>query len=461
MDIEKTKDELKADIILGRLKAHQIEEAVFSRFDKNPEKYEDAVALAEEIRAEYFEDILGVNLGCIKKPYVNTAMLKETEAKEMFMTKGIELKIGTAKIPFSIAGPLAVKSLNENVSSSFYVPIATNEAALVAGLQRGIKCINKACGINVVVEDVGMARAPLLEAKDIQSAKEFSQAINSGRHNADFRKIVDGNSLYTKFKSARAYQMMDKVWARFVFATDEAMGMNSAVKHTSAILKFLLERYDLKLLSLTGNLCCDKKPSSINILEGRGKKADTEIIIPEKIIREVYGEKTSAWDIVHLNHWKNYAGSALAGTTSGFNANAANTVAGIFAATGQDLAQVVESSSCFTHAEIVEINSNGKINSNGDKSEKGLKFGVSMPCLEVGAVGGGTLFGTAKEALGIVLSSMENNINEGLTKSMMLAGVIASAVTAQELNLLCTLVNEFELCSSHICLARGEREKRA
>ncbi len=47
---------------------------------------------------------------------------------------------------------------------------------------------------------------------------------------------------------------------------------------------------------------------------------------------------------------KNLVGSAVAGTVAGAgsNAHAANVVAAIFIATGQDPAQVVESSSCMT-----------------------------------------------------------------------------------------------------------------
>ena len=49
-----------------------------------------------------------------------------------------------------------------------------------------------------------------------------------------------------------------------------------------------------------------------------------------------------------MNIAKNLIGSALAGAMGGFNAHAANIVAAIFLATGQDPAQVVESANCIT-----------------------------------------------------------------------------------------------------------------
>jgi hydroxymethylglutaryl-CoA reductase (NADPH) len=45
---------------------------------------------------------------------------------------------------------------------------------------------------------------------------------------------------------------------------------------------------------------------------------------------------------------KNLIGSAMAGAMGGFNAHAANIVAAMFLATGQDPAQVVESANCIT-----------------------------------------------------------------------------------------------------------------
>ena len=56
--------------------------------------------------------------------------------------------------------------------------------------------------------------------------------------------------------------------------------------------------------------------------------------------------------MAYLNTKKNLVGSALAGAIGGFNAHAANIVAAVFLATGQDMAQVVESSQCLTDIEM-------------------------------------------------------------------------------------------------------------
>jgi hydroxymethylglutaryl-CoA reductase (NADPH) len=71
-----------------------------------------------------------------------------------------------------------------------------------------------------------------------------------------------------------------------------------------------------------------------------------EATIPGDIVKSVL--KTTVEALVELNVSKNLVGSAMAGSIGGFNAHAANLVAAVFIATGQDPAQVVESSNCIT-----------------------------------------------------------------------------------------------------------------
>ena len=138
---------------------------------------------------------------------------------------------------------------------------------------------------------------------------------------------------------------------------------------------------------------------------------------------------------------KNYLGSGLSGTSGGFNANAGNAIAAIFIATGQDAAEIVESSSCFTRAEY---------------KDDALLFSVTLPSLEIATVGGGTNFGTAAECLKIL--GCHGGGSPPGSNAKKLAEIIASAVMAQELNLIGTLANEYELAESHIALARGGKK---
>jgi hydroxymethylglutaryl-CoA reductase (NADPH) len=93
-------------------------------------------------------------------------------------------------------------------------------------------------------------------------------------------------------------------------------------------------------VSISGNYCCDKKPAAINWIEGRGKSVVAEATVSSSVVKNVL--KASVNGMVQANILKNHVGSAVAGSIGGFNAHAANLVAAVFLATGQDPAQVVE-----------------------------------------------------------------------------------------------------------------------
>lgn len=102
---------------------------------------------------------------------------------------------------------------------------------------------------------------------------------------------------------------------------------------SESLLQHLQKSFPFKILSVSGNYCCDKKPSALNLIKGRGKSITLDCTIPEKTVKEVL--KTTSGKMVKLNYYKNSIGSALAGTVGGNNAHAANVVAAFFLATGQ------------------------------------------------------------------------------------------------------------------------------
>eukprot|EP00657_Telonema_sp_P-1_P005821 TRINITY_DN23533_c0_g1_i1.p1 TRINITY_DN23533_c0_g1~~TRINITY_DN23533_c0_g1_i1.p1 ORF type:complete len:146 (+),score=47.73 TRINITY_DN23533_c0_g1_i1:55-492(+) len=138
------------------------------------------------------------------------------------------------------------------------------------------------------------------------------------------------------------------------------------------------------------------------------------------------------------NTVKNLVGSSIAGAMGGSNAHAANIVAAIFLATGQDPAQTVESSSCLTYLEPTP--------------EGDLYACVTMPSIEVGTVGGGTALPGQAACLKLlgVQGPCANNPGENASR---LAGIVAAAVLAGELSLLSAL-STGDLVASHLKLNR-------
>ena len=424
-------DNIKKAFLLAKIKPYALEEQLFEEC----KDWDLANRLASEWRMEQVEKKTGLAFHNIRTAYINVAKYNNGTK-----TTGIEQQIGGAVTPLAISNKLKING--EYAKGDSLIPIATNEAALVAGLNRGIKAINEAGGIKTVVVKNCMTRAPLIECSDIVEAKMLHDEIkNRGFLYKLLKQAAEAESNVSVVNDIQPFQQGRFLHIRFVFQTGDAMGMNSATKYSANAIKALIERHpDVKIRSLSANMCSDKKATHNNIIFGRGKSVETEVLLREDIIKNVFG--VDAETVVKLNYLKNYRGSALAGTTTGFNANVANTIAAVFIATGQDCAQLTESSSCFTNAEILEKD-----------GIKYIAFGISLPCLEVATIGGGTEFGTAKECLEIMKCAGAGKIPGDNAKK--LAEIIAAAATAQDLNLLCAEANTYELAESHIKLARG------
>ena len=220
-------------------------------------------------------------------------------------------------------------------------------------------------------------------------------------------------------------------------STGDAMGMNMIGKGSNEVVSHILKKFPgVNLLTLSGNLCVDKKPAAVNWIEGRGKSCAAEVVLPSKTVETIL--KTNVKSMVATNISKNLVGSALAGSIGGNNAHAANNVAAVFLATGQDPAQVVESANCITLMEETE---------QGD-----LRMSVTMPSIEVGTVGGGTALDAQKSLLTTLGVAGASTYQPG-SNAEELAKVVCGTVLAGEISLMAALsVNH--LMSAHLDLGR-------
>jgi hydroxymethylglutaryl-CoA reductase (NADPH) len=226
--------------------------------------------------------------------------------------------------------------------------------------------------------------------------------------------------------------------------TGDAMGMNGVTKASADITRGILKDYPgWKLVTISSNMCADKKSAHINVLNGRGKSVQTEVFVSDEVLAQVFKKGVNGRSVEKIVFNKCYLGSALSGTISGFNVNAANTIAAFFAATGQDLAHVVSSSSIFVQADAVD---------------GGVHFMVSLPCLELAAIGGGTMFGTAKEALDLLGCKKPGTSVDDNTSVLRLAEITGAVVTCLDLNTACAQAAGYEMADSHVKLARGEEK---
>ena len=322
-------------------------------------------------------------------------------------SKNIENMIGTTQIPLGYAGPVDIHG--GYAQGRFLIPLATTEGALIASISRGMSVINDGGGVSVAVFQDAMTRAPVFRVEGVEHATRVMQWVDTHREEIDH--AVSTTTSHGKLVRIEMFPSGRSLFMRLSFQTGDAMGMNMATIASEAVCRLVETETGATLVSVSGNMCSDKKPAAINMIEGRGKTVVAEARIPREVVEGRLHATSEA--IVETNYRKNLVGSSMAGMM-GANAHAANMVAALYIATGQDPAQVVGGSMAITTCEDID----------GD-----LYIAVRMPAVEVGTVGGGTRLPCQREAL-----SMIGCVGEG--KARKLAEIVATTVLAGELSTL-------------------------
>jgi hydroxymethylglutaryl-CoA reductase (NADPH) len=388
-----SKEEIIQKVVKGEMKLHAIDQFVDTR---------EAV----DIRREAAVRMTGTELDNVGKFSID-----ETEAAK----RNIENMIGAIQLPLGIAGPVTING--EYACGNYYLPLATTEGALVASTNRGCSVISACGGTNVRIFNDGMTRAPVFTVKDVVRAREFVDWVNDPGNFEAMKAKASGTTRFGELLDVMPFVAGNNVYLRFRFDTKDAMGMNMATIASEAICDFITGQLDVELVSLSGNVCTDKKPSAINNILGRGKTVVADVVIPVNVVEQKL--KTEPGSMAKVNYKKNLLGSARAGST-GFNAHVANIVAAMYLACGQDAAHVVEASSAITSMELT------------DKGD--LYCSVTLPAIQVGTVGGGTGIATQRECLEM-LGVAGAGETPG-TNAKKLAEIIGAAALAGEISLI-------------------------
>jgi hydroxymethylglutaryl-CoA reductase (NADPH) len=332
-----------------------------------------------------------------------------------------ENRIGSITIPLGVSGPFSIKG--EYTKGEYYVPLATTEGALVASVSRGAKASFEN-GIMTSVERVGVTRGPILKAKTVGGAKKIESWI--WEHMNELAKKAEETSSHIKLMDVFVKKAGLYIFIRFAFDTDKAMGMNMATIASQNIIEYIAAKTNSSIVAVAGNFDIDKKPAWLNSILGRGYVVQAETILSKQILNTVL--KTNSARLFEVWKAKCLIGSALSGSM-GFNAHHANIIAAFYAATGQDLAHVVEGSLGLTIIDMLP--------------DESLYISVHLPCIMVGTIGGGTKLKTQSEARSILKTDSPH----------IFAEVLGAAVLAGELSLLASL-SEGTLAKSHKKLGR-------
>ncbi len=343
-------------------------------------------------------------------------------------TKNCENMIGSVEVPVGLAGPSTVQL--DNQTMELWIPLATTEGALVASVSRGMKLLSQAGTTTVITQKKGMSRAPVFECTNGKIAQEFAAWLDT--QTQFFAQQARESSSHLTYLNHTAFIQGRSVFVRFHFDTSEAMGMNMITIALEKIIGKLFSTFSgVKLLSISGNVCTDKKPAHINTIFGRGWWVQAESFIPKELIeRSLHSDVET---ILKVHTQKNLVGGHIAGSL-GQNAHIANVAAAFYLATGQDLAHTVNASLGSTTIE---------------STADGIYCAVTLPEVDVGSVGGGTVLQPQSQARQLICQDKNVAVN-----SQLLAVTLSVGCLAAELSLLGALAAK-HLGRAHNQLGRG------
>jgi hydroxymethylglutaryl-CoA reductase (NADPH) len=358
----------------------------------------------------------GVDLAQVGRYHVDPQVLRGN----------VENFIGVAEVPIGVAGPLTVNG--EHARGDFLIPLATTEGTLVASYNRGMRLLNECGGVTTTIVEEYMQRSPAFRFHTAREARDFGRWMTD--HYAEIKAAAEATTRVGRLEHIGQYQVGPLRYLRFNYTTGDAAGQNMTGKATRAACEWIAAncpgnpRY-----VLSGNIDTDKKHSQINALLTRGRRVVAEAVLSAEALRRIMKV-----DPADLFAWRQVTmtGSMLAGAASN-GAHAANGLAAMFIATGQDVANVAESHASFSYTQLLD---------SGD-----YYWSVTLPALIVATYGGGTGLPTQRECLDLLGCY-------GAGRARAFAEICAAVVLAGETSLACAVVND-DWVTAHERLGRN------
>lgn len=371
---------------------------------------DDYCAEAIARRQAFVDEFSGTSLDHVKRYSFDPHLLKGN----------VEHFTGVAQVPIGFAGPLTVNG--EHAQGDFLIPMATTEGTLVASYNRGIALLNANGGVKVTVVGDAMQRAPVFVFDDARQGRDFVEWVQA--NTPRIATEAEATSSVAKLKYIDHYLSNKFVFLRFNFHTGDAAGQNMVGRATFAACSWILDQYPgVRHFYLESNFATDKKASQINIMRTRGKRVTAEALIKrDTLIQRMRVEPES----LVYHHGVANIGSILSGANNN-GAHSANAITAIFIATGQDVANVAESSAGVMYAELT--------------AERDLYISITIPSLIVATHGGGTGLPTQRECLQLMGCTGRGSVNK-------FAEIVAGVVLAGELSL-GSAISSSDWVSSH------------
>jgi hydroxymethylglutaryl-CoA reductase (NADPH) len=254
-----------------------------------------------------------------------------------------------------------------------------------------------------------MNRAPAFVFEDARSVRDFRDWV---RDNFEvINEKAEETTSTGKLVRIEDYLTNNHTHPRSDFTTGDAAGQTMVGKATFAACNWILAGYDgyVENFYLVGNFATNKKASKVNDLQTRGKRVTAEVTLSEEAMLHHPGVEPQS---IHP-----HAQVATLGSSSGANTNGAhpaNRLSSPFIATGQDEANVAESSVAMVNTTLLNDNP--------------LHVSVTIPSFIIATNGGRTNLPTRRECLEMIDCAGSGN-------AMKFAEIAAAAVPSGELSL--------------------------
>jgi len=382
--------------------------------------HDDYSAAACAVRRELCESAAGRSL-----PYLAGEPVPLAEARGK-----IENLVGYAQVPLGIAGPLCVDTtagLREVL-----VPMATTEGAMVASYSRGMRLFAEAGGVRARVLKRGLSQHPILVFESARDAVRAGEVVAASVD--ELERITAGTTSHGRLTSVSTQVIGRRLVLRLLFETGDAIGINMAARAADLCSEAMAERTGALARYVHGQ-DVEKRANARALVEGRGRSTVAEVKIPRDVLARIVRTTPEALAAIA----RTYAvGFAQLGTQN-WLVQAANGLAAVYLACGQDVAYVTESATGFLDIEVT---------ADGD-----LHAAATLPSILVGTVGGGSGQGTARECLALLGC-------EGAGHADTFAEILAATVLAGDLSLLAAFCTH-EFVGAHERLGRNRPDAPA
>ena len=279
----------------------------------------------------------------------------------------------------------------------------------MASYNRGMKLLYAAGGVRTTVVAEAMQRAPAFGFDSAREARAFGDWLTVSFD--EIKAEAEADTHVGRLHDIEQFPASRYMFLRFDYTTGDAAGQNLTSKATLRACAWIRAQYPgIRDFYLEANLATDKKSSQVNVLRTRGKRVVAEATIPAGLAREILhaspGRMFRARQVSNL-------GGQLAGVNNNGN-HSANGIAALFTATGQDIANVAESSAALVHTELL--------------ADGSYYYSITVPALIVATYGGGTGLPTQRECLELLGCY-------GKGKAHKLAEIVAGTVLAGDVSL--------------------------